>query len=228
MDGTVMRKLLIVLVVLGLIAVIGDRVALKLATDEAQRRLDEAGLTSAKVDVGGFPFLTQALARQFDDVQVSASSAEIGTGRAELVSGTAQDVKVPSSGPATAGQLTAKGTIAYAEVLRQVNQPGLQLSNAGDGQVELKREVSVLGSTYSAVARGRVTPEGNRLLVTPTSVQLAGGGAIDATLSRLIKDRFTVSYRIRGLPDGLHIERITPTDAGFVVGVAGRDVALVR
>jgi hypothetical protein len=228
MDGALMRKLLIVLVVLVLLAVIGDRVALKFATDEAQRRLDSAGLTSAKVDVGGFPFLTQALSRHFNDVQVSATSADIGTGRAEQVSGTAQDVEVPSSGPATAGQLTAKGTITYAEVLRQINQPGLQLSNAGKGQVELRRDVTVLGRTYSAIARGRVKPAGNRLLVTPTSVQLAGGGAIDDQLSRLIKDRFTISYRVRGLPDGVQIERINPTDAGFVVGVAGRDVELVR
>ena len=41
-----MRKLLIVLVVLGLLAVVADRVALKFATDEAQRRLVSAGLTS--------------------------------------------------------------------------------------------------------------------------------------------------------------------------------------
>jgi LmeA-like phospholipid-binding len=222
-----MRKLLVVLIVLGLLAVIADRVAAKFATDEAQRRLVNAGLASPQVDVHGFPFLTQLLARHFDDVQVSASAAEIGTGRAEHVSGTAQDVTVPSSGPAMAGQLSAKGTIAYAEVLRQVNQPGLQLSNAGKGQVELRRDVSVLGRTYSAVARGRVKGDGDRLLITPTSVQLAGGGAIDAQLSNLIKDRFTLGYRIRGLPDGLKIERINPTGDGFVVSVAGRNVALV-
>ncbi len=222
-----MRKLLIVLVVLGLLAVVADRVALKFATDEAQRRLVSAGLTSPQVHVSGFPFLTQALSRHFDDVQVNATSAELGIGRAEHVSGTAQDVTVPSSGPATAGQLTAKGTISYAEVLRQVDQPGLRLSNAGAGQVELRRDVTVLGLTYSAVARGRVKADGNRLLVTPTSVQVAGGGAIDSRLSSLIKDRVTVSYRIRGLPDGVKIERIAPTDAGFVVGVSGRDVQLV-
>ena len=221
-----MKKLLVFLVVVGLLAIVADRVAAKFATDEAQRRLVAAGLTSPHVDVRGFPFLTQALARHFDDVQVSATSAEIGTGRAEHISGTAQDVEVPSSGPATAGRLTGKGTIAYPEVLKQVDQPGLRLGNAGNGQVELRRDVSVLGRTYSAVARGRVEPQGDSLLVTPTSVRLAGGGAIDARLSSLINDRFTISYRIRGMPDGVQIDRITPAQDGFVVDVSGHDVRL--
>ena len=222
-----MKKLLVVVIVGGLLFVVADRVAAKFATDEAQRRLVAAGLTSPRVDVHGFPFLTQALTRHFDDIEVTATSAEVGTGRADDISGTAQDVEVPSSGPATAGRLNATGTIAYAEVLQQVDQPGLRLSNAGNGQVELRRDVSVLGLTYSAVARGRVEPQGDRLLVTPTSVELAGGGAIDARISSLIKDRFAISYPIRGLPDGVQIDRITPSSDGFVVDVSGRDVRLV-
>lgn len=222
-----MKKLLVFVVIVGLLLVAADRVAAKFATDEAQRRLAAAGLTSPRVDVRGFPFLTQALARHFDDVQLTATSAEIGTGRADDISGTAQDVKVPSSGPATAGRLTGTGTIGYAEVLQQVNQPGLRLSSAGNGEVELRRDVSVLGRTYSAVARGRVEPQGDSLLVTPTSVQQAGGGAIDARISSLIKDRFAISYRIRGMPDGIRIDRIRPSSDGFVVDVSGRDVRLV-
>ena len=94
-----MKKLLVFVVILGLLAVVGDRVAAKLATDEAQRRLVSAGLTSPQVDVRGFPFLTQLLARRFNDVRVTTTAVRIGTGRADQVSGTARDVTVPSSGP---------------------------------------------------------------------------------------------------------------------------------
>jgi hypothetical protein len=221
-----MKKLLVVVVVVGLLAVAGDRVAAKFATDEAQRRLVAAGLTSPHVDVRGFPFLTQLLARRFDDVRVTTSSVRIGTGRADQVSGTAHDVEVPTSGSATVGRLTARGTIPYAEVLQQVHQPGLRLSSAGSGQVQLEREVSALGQTFSVVARGRVEPKGTRLVVTPTSFALASGGAVDSRISSLITDRFTFSYRVRGLPQGVHIDRITPARDGFVVDVSGRDVRL--
>jgi hypothetical protein len=226
MDGPV-KKLLVFLVIVALLAVVGDRVAAKLATDEAERRLVAAGLTSPDVHVRGFPFLTQLLARHFDDVRVTTPAVRIGTGRADQVSGAARDVKVPSSGPATAGHITAHGTIPYAEVLEQVNQPGLQLRDAGSGEVALMRRVSVLGRAYSVVARGHVEPDGNRLLVTPTSLQLADGGVVDEQLSGLITDRFTFSYRFRGLPAGIHVDRITPSHAGFVVDVSGRDVRLV-
>jgi hypothetical protein len=225
-DGA-MKKLLVLVIIVGLLAVAGDRVAAKLATDEAKRRLVSAGLTSPEVDVRGFPFLTQLLARHFDDVRVTTTAVRIGTGRADQVSGTVRDVTVPSSGPATAAQLNARGTIPYAEVLAQVNRPGLQLRAAGSGKVEVRQRVSALGQTYSVVAQARVEPKGNRLLVTPTSLQLAGGGAVDAQLSSLINDRFTLSYRIGGLPAGVHIDRITPAPGGFVVDVSGRDVRLV-
>jgi hypothetical protein len=221
-----MRKLLVFLVVVGLLAVVGDRVARKFATDEAQRRLVAAGLTSPRVDVGGFPFLTQLLARRFGDVEVTTTSVRIGPGHVDQVSATAHDVDVPSSGPATAGRLTAHGTISYAEVVRQVDQGGLQLRSVGSGQVQMRRDVSVLGQTYAVVARGRLTPKGNRVMVTPTSVRLAGGGGVTPALSRLVTDRLTFTYCISGLPEGLQIDRITPARSGLVVAVSGRDVRL--
>ena len=143
-----MKKLLIFVVIVGLLAIAGDRVAAKLATDEAKKRLVSAGVSSPEVDVRGFPFLTQLLARHFNDVRVTTPAVRIGTGRADQVSGTARDVTVPSSGPATAGHLSARGTIPYAEVLAQVNQPGLQLGDAGSGKVQLKEQVSALGQTF--------------------------------------------------------------------------------
>jgi hypothetical protein len=149
----------------------------------------------------------------------------VGPGQAERVSATARDVAVPSGGQATAGRLTARGTIAYTEVLRRVNS-GLRLTDAGSGQVQLRRRLAVLGLTYDVVARGRVESRGNTLVVTPTSVRLAGGGSLDQRLSALIADRFSLSYRIRGLPEGIQIDRVRPAQDGFVVDVSGRDVRL--
>jgi hypothetical protein len=221
-----MRKLLAFLIVLGLLAVAGDRLAEKLTTDEAEQRLAAEGLSSPTVDVRGFPFLTQLLARRFDDVHVSAASVRVGPGQAERVSATARDVAVPSGGQATAGRLTARGTIAYTEVLRRVDRSGLRLTDAGSGQVQLRRRLAVLGLTYDVVARGRVESRGNTLVVTPTSVRLAGGGSLDQRLSALIADRFSLRYRIRGLPEGIRIDRVRPAQDGFVVDVSGRDVRL--
>jgi len=86
-----------------------ERITSEVDLPDSLRRLVAAGLTSPQVDVRGFPFLTQLLARRFDDVRVTTSSVKIGTGSADQVTGTARDVQVPSSGPATVGRLTARG-----------------------------------------------------------------------------------------------------------------------
>jgi DUF2993 family protein len=219
-----MRKLLVFLIVVGLLVVAGDRIARKLASDEAEKRLVAEGLTSPTVDVRGFPFLTQLLSRHFDDVVIKTPSVRAGTGRAEQVSATARDVHVPSSGAAVVGNLTARGTVPYSEVLHRVGRKGLRLSDAGSGQVRLQRDITVLGQSYAVVARGRVEPRGDRLEVTPTSLQLADGGAVDERLSQLLAGRFTFSYRLGGLPDGIRIDRIAPDRDGFVVDISGRDL----
>jgi hypothetical protein len=107
-----------------------------------------------------------------------------------------------------------------------VDRSGLRLTDAGSGQVQLRRRLAVLGLTYDVVARGRVESRGNTLVVTPTSVRLAGGGSLDQRLSALIADRFSLRYRIRGLPEGIRIDRVRPAQDGFVVDVSGRDVRL--
>jgi hypothetical protein len=150
----------------------------------------------------------------------------VGDDRAVDVTATGHDVQVPSLGRTTVGQLTAQGTITYAEVLRQIGTRGLRLSSAGSGQIQLRREVTVLGRTYAVVARGRVEPRGTRLRVTPTSFQLAGGGAVDDRLAQVLTDRFTINYRLGDLPEGVRIDKIVPAGNGLVVDVSGRDVRL--
>ncbi|MGZ4591716.1 MAG: LmeA family phospholipid-binding protein [Actinomycetes bacterium] len=221
-----MRKLLVFLIILAVVGVGADRIAHKYATDEAEKRLATAGLTQPKVDVGGFPFLTQLLSRRFDEVQVTTTEVRTSTGQAEQVKATARDVQVHGTTQAVIGSLTARGTISYDEVLRQAGQSGLRLRDAGGGKVELRRDVTVLGRTLSVSGRARVEPHGTRLRVVPTSFQLSGGGPVDDQLSRLLADRFAFSYRVRGLPSGVEIRRITPGPDGFVVDVAGRNVTV--
>jgi hypothetical protein len=221
-----MRKLLVALVVLLLLAVAGDRVAHKLATDEAEKRLRTEGLSDPSVDVGGFPFLTQVLSRSFHDVTVRTPALDRDGVRARRVSATATDVDVPSSGDVVAGTIAARGTIGYDEVLRQVGQSGLQLSRASDDEVRLRRSVTVLGQTLAVSARGRVDAAGRRITVVPRGFELQGGQAVSPALAASLTDNFTLTYVVRGLPRGMRFDRIVPGASGFVVTLSGRDVVL--
>jgi len=221
-----MRKLLIVLVVLVLIAVVGDRVAAKLVSDQAENRLRTEGLTDPSVDVGGFPFLTQVLSRTFDEVTLTTPSLERDGVRAQAIRATATDVDVPRNGDVVLGEVNARGTITYDEVLRQAGQDDLELSRASADEVRLRREVTVLGQTLAVSARGRVEADGRRIRVVPRGFELQGGEAVSPPLAASLTDRFSLTYDVRGLPQGVRLDRIRPTDTGFQVSLSGQDVRL--
>lgn len=220
-----MRKFVVVLAVLALVGLAADRVAHRVATDEAESRLAAEGLSAVSVDVGGFPFLDQLLRRRFDQVSVRATSLRTDAGSAEQIRLTARDVAAGSDGTATAGAVSARGTVTYAEVLRQVDREGLRLSDAGDGKVRVRGDVTLLGRTLTASAVGRVEIRGRRLQVVPTNVELADGSALDVELAQSLADRLSVGYRLPDLPDGVVVRQIVPAASGLVVTVSGRNVS---
>jgi len=218
------RAFLVALVVLALAGVGGDRLAHRLATDEAEQRLAAEGFTGAEVDVGGFPFLTQLVSRRFDSVDVAAASVERDGLRAGDLTATATDVSAPSGGQVSAGRLTGEGTVSYDEVVDRLGVPGLRLEPGADGQVRLRREVTVLGRSLDVTAVGEVRAQGRRIRVVPTGIEVAGGGAVGADIRGLLVDELTVTYPLRDLPDGVSVDSITAARDGFVVRVTGEDV----
>ena len=221
-----MRAFVVFLVVLGLAGVVGDRIAVRVATDEAEQRLASRGFTSPEVEVDGFPFLTQLVSRQFDDVTVVAPSLEVDGRRAREVTATGVDVTAPRGGRVTVDRVRAEGTVTYAEVLRQAGRPdGLRLGPAGDGQVRLRRDVTVLGRTVAVTARGRVEARGQRVRIVPASFELADGGPVDDRLAAQLVGRFSLDYPVRELPRGVTVRRVVPGPDGFRVEVAGAHVS---
>jgi len=219
-----MRKLLVALIVLALVGIAADRVAHVLATNEAESRLVAHGLEDPDVSVGGFPFLGQVLQRHFDEVRVRATSLQTESGRAEDLDVTAYDVDAPAGGAVTVGRLSGHGTVTYAEVLRQAGVEGWELSDAGNGNVRIQRDVTLQGQTVTATATGRVEPRGQRLRVVPTDVRIEGGGAGAAALADTFADQLALTYSLRALPEGMTVQRVEAGPTGFVVTVSGRDL----
>ena len=223
-----MRAFLVVLVVLALAGVGGDRLAQRLATDEAEQRLVAEGFQDPQVDVGGFPFLTQLLSREFDTVDVGSTSVHRDGLRARGLTATATRVSAPSGGQVSVGRLTGEATVTYDEVLRRLGLPGLRLARAGDRQVSLRRDVTVLGRTLTVTAVGRVRALDRRLRVEPTGFELEDGSSVSAELEAALKEEFSVTYPLRELPDGVSVQEITAARDGFVVRVTGEDVTFTE
>lgn len=221
-----MRKFLVLLVVLLLLAVGADRVAEKVAVDRAETRLRAEGVADPQVSVSGFPFLTQLAQRRFTEVTMTAPSLDSSAGSARDLHVDARDVEVPQGGTARAGSVTASGLVTYAEVLRKAGTRGVHLEPAGAGRVRLRGTAEVLGQSVPVAALGRVHTAGRTLKVVPSGFQVGGAELGIGALPSSVIDRFTLTYPLRDLPSGLTVKSVQPRPTGFRVVLTGTDVSV--
>ena len=156
-----LRILLIVVVILGGLFVVADRVAVYFAEDEAASKLKttENLASTPDVSIKGFPFLTQVASGELDDVEVGIKDYEADTGeggRGGPATIRIDDLKAHMKGvsfsgdysSATAADATGTATIAYDELLKAAKSQPTQiitgvtaqvvgLSDGGNGKIKV-------------------------------------------------------------------------------------------
>ncbi|MEW2574284.1 DUF2993 domain-containing protein [Streptomyces sp. NPDC047070] len=248
-----LRILLIVTIVLGGLFVIADRVAVGFAEDEAADRLKtNEGLSSTPdVSIKGFPFLTQVVGGELDEVQVGIKDYEADTSGA--TNGTDADVPakiridnltaqmrgVAFSGDyssAKATSATGTATISYAELLKAakaepvdvatgVTAQVVGLSDGGNGKIKVEVEATVLGTKLPRPVSvlSSVSVKGDRVVVNADSLPNLGVQLAEDKV-RLITD---FQQKIDGLPGGIKLDKVEAAPKGVDIDVKGSDVSLV-
>ncbi|TRO55537.1 DUF2993 domain-containing protein [Streptomyces sp. IB201691-2A2] len=249
-----LRILLIVTIVLGGLFVIADRVAVGFAEDEAADRLKtNEGLASAPdVSIKGFPFLTQVVGGELDEVQVGIKDYEADTSGASggtdadvlakfrIDNLTAQMRGVAFSGDyssAKAASATGTATISYAELLKAakaepvdvatgVTAKVVGLSDGGNGKIKVDVEATVLGTKLPQPISvlSSVSVKGDTVEVHADSLPNLGVQLAEDK-ARLITD---FQQKIDGLPGGIKIDKVEPAANGVDIGVKGSNVSLIR
>jgi len=218
----------VVLIVLAVLGVAGDRVAARLVAGEAEKRLTAEGFTDPDVQVHGFPFVTQLAGREFARVTVTGQRLEVREGRARDVTAELRDVRVPSTRRVLIGSRSARATVPYDAVLAAVDSPSLTLAPGQNGQVRISRTVEAAGQTFDVVAQARVEADGTRLRLIPTDIAIAGGGSLGSELRSLLSNRVAISYPIPDLPEGVQVEEVIAVEDGFLVRAKGRGLTVQR
>jgi hypothetical protein len=217
-----MRKFLIALAILVVVLIVIDRAAAAIAAREIGTRVQSAyGLPQRPgVSVGGFPFLTQVVTGQYQQVSVSIAAA--GTDGVQLrdIQATFTGVHAPLSllfgqNPATVTAANATGTalIPYSQVQRRLPR-GITLA-AHDGSLRVTGKTP-LGSVASTA----------RLGVTRTgiSVQLTATGVLASPLA----PRLSFVIPVGQLPLHLTVTGVRVASAGLIVAATGHDVAFTH
>src|SRR5215470_10495316 len=211
----------ITLLVIVLVLVGGDRAAKAYAEDRMASQVQSSLALSGKpnVTIQGFPFLTQAVARTFNTVDVNASNETAGPGvQLEIASLTAtlHGMHIHGTNSATVDQFTASALVTFTALAHAGGIPqGITLAPAGPNQI--KATVDILG--FSSDATVKVTQVGgDKINVKVTDF----GGLPSDVLGNLVN--FNIS--IPKLPAGVTIQRISITQQGLRITAAGTNTTL--
>ncbi|WP_156727482.1 LmeA family phospholipid-binding protein [Streptomyces apocyni] len=243
-----LRIILIITVVLGGLFVAADRLAVGFAEDKAADRLrtSEGLAQTPDVSIKGFPFLTQVMSGEFDEVRIGIDGLEASNEgekvRIEELKATMHDVAFSNNySSATASRATGSARISYAELLKAAEvepvqvMPGVTakvtgLSDGGDGKIKV--EIEVTGTmpgtgqkftTPAEVLSSVIVDGGNTVKVrADTMPRLTALPIADAKL-REITD---FEQKVDGLPSGIGLEKVEAVADGVAISVTGSQVRL--
>jgi hypothetical protein len=226
------RALLVVLLLLGGLLLAADRGAEAFAEDRVAQLVAERGGLAGRpeVEIGGFPFLTQAVGGRYDDVRIGLTGADLGqpegtradvslrgvqVALSDVLSGSVQQVPVE--------RVDGTATLAYALLAAELG-PGTTVTRNGDG-LRVQRTVEVAGVSVPLTATGTVSLDGDTLVV---DVEDASGAGVDVPdlLVDQVDDALDLRYRIPQLPFGLQVTGVAPADDGVRVQVEATDAVL--
>ncbi|MEU1041579.1 DUF2993 domain-containing protein [Streptomyces sp. NPDC005551] len=243
-----LRILLIVVVVLGGLFVIADRVAVGFAEDEAADRIKSSeGLADTPdVSIKGFPFLTQVAGGELDDVEVGIKNYQASTGGTAAATDSIRidDLNAEMHGvafngdysSATADRATGTATISYDELLKAAKSEPVQvapgvtarvvgLSDGGNGKIKVKVEATVLGTKLpqpvSVLSSASVA--GDTVKVHADSLPKLGVELAEGKI-RTITD---FEQKIDELPGGIALDKVEAAKNGVDIKVKGSNVKLV-
>ncbi|MFD3501672.1 DUF2993 domain-containing protein [Streptomyces sp. NPDC058676] len=240
-----LRILLILVVIFGGLFVLADRLAVNFAEDEAAGKLKttEGLAVTPDVSIKGFPFLTQVVGGELDDIEVGIKDYEADTGNGDQTI-RIDDLKANMRGvefsgdysSATANSATGTASITYDELLKTAKSeptqvaPGVTanvvgLSDGGNGKIKVEIEATVLGTKLPepVYVLSTVTAEGDVVKVHADKLPSFGGVDLAESRARTVTD---FEQKIDGLPGGIQLDKVQAAQNGVEITVKGSNVRL--
>jgi hypothetical protein len=224
-------------------------VADKRLADQAAQQMRSRGTTSAKkpdVRIGGFPFLTQVLAGEYQKVTIDVDHPRNDRVALEHLTLTANQVHAPlntimsGSGQVTADSVRGAATIGWDQVRNLVDTtplsqvPGLDLSKLNvavkNDKLTMSAPVALLGlrMTMNATGTLAVTKGEVRLQIEDLGLTTAGGGtnAVSHDFIDRYKSLFNVKIAVPSMPYDLVVDNVQTSPSGIMVIATASNVVL--
>ena len=220
-----LRWTIIIVVVLLAILIGVDFAAKSYAEGQMASQVQQQGFPKKPdVTIEGFPFLTQVIGHDLQNVKLSSTDVKEGPITISSINATMTGVHLNSSfNSGTIDHLTGVATITFAELsnamsaqaggLGDLAGAGLKLSGAGPNEVKATLDLVIA----SGSATWRVTTPGNNKL----NIHLVSSSGLPGDLLGAVSD---MSITLPSLPLGLKIQSLKVTPTGIVGTIGGRNI----
>jgi hypothetical protein len=219
--------LVAIVVLLGLLLV-ADHVARDYTENRVATQLQHNGFThKPDVTIDGFPFLTQLVARNFGEVQISSSDISEGPVTIKTINATLNDVRVNSGyDGGTVSRLTGTALITFPDLAKmfaaQVGSLGVAAVSAANIKFSAAGPDKVKATIDLLIASGTATWRIARTSADEISARLVSSSGIPASL---LSDLSAVKVPLPALPLDVQIKSLRVSAAGVVGKLAGTDIS---
>jgi hypothetical protein len=246
----ILITVLVLLVVLGALLAVADRVGANVAerriAEEVQRELTDRGVrsTQPEVDVAGFPFLTQVLDENYRSISImlrdvstdaQAAGASAGAIRLPRLDVEARNVNAPidtlrtGQGDILAKTVEGTATVGYASVATLIDQPDLRLTERA-GNLVAELPVRLFGQDFTLTGQAEIEAAGDRLRVRFQELDAEGlptNAAVRSAVNAYARD-MSIDVALPPLPFGIQVREVRPLPEGLAVTATAKDVPLNR
>jgi hypothetical protein len=225
--------LVVLVVLLGGIAVVGDRIAVAVAQDQVATKLADQRPFSGKpsVSIHGFPFLTQALGGKYHDIEVTGLGEPIAGMVGAHVDAQLHGAHIPLSAVRTrvntvpVDRVAVTVTLPLLQLARVAGVPGLKLSSRnGDLIAQAPVNLPNVGAvTLSGTVHLDVTSAG---LDGTLSNLRALGGTLPGSVTAAAKRALHLHVALPNLGLGSAVTAAHVAGGNIVFSGSARDVVL--
>ena len=246
-----LRVLAIVVLVLIVLLIAADRIGVVVAertvADKAQTQLASEGVTidgKPKVDIHGFPFLTQVAAGHYDRIDISVPDPSTRGVRLDSLAVTATDVSadtkalINGNGRIQANKVVGTGNLGWAALNQLIDLSGVRqygidpakitIGSTDAGHLRISAPVSFQGQTFTIQASGAISVKKDVLHVAVSNVTASDTPlpqALQPTLAA-IAAQLTFDVRIPQLPYRLSLDSVKATSGGIAITASAENVVL--
>jgi hypothetical protein len=212
--------LITVLVLLVALFVAADRIAVAYAQNLIAGKIQSQADLSAKpsVTIKGFPFLTQVLARDVGQVDISASNVSEDKVTISSITATATGVHISSGfNGATIDQINGSALMTYATLEKVLGIPGATISPDPAG-----------GANAVTISEGSLASASGKVVLTgpnEVTVQVNGLGGLASILSGVFGSSSSYNLTIPQLPVGLKVTSLSATAQGVELQASAHDTS---